>query len=285
MAYGGDYQSPHFVAGKTEFSDWYLAQVATATEKAGAPLVDVFDVHYYTVGGNDAQCLESPRLFWDPGATDISAAETNDLDFHFGDHSYWDQYWYPRRVVPRLFEKIAAAFGKITPLPALSFSEYNAGCEKAVSGGVAQADLLGIFGREGVFAATAWPLADAKDNFLVAAFDLYRNYDGQGSIVGDTAVRATTTDAKTTSVYAFAHADDATSIEVVAINKQGMDQAVTLHIASAPSIQKATLYHLVPGKAAVSAATGSAPAVTCAAGGCTLSFTMPATSATTLVLR
>ncbi len=54
----------------------------------------------------------------------------------------------------------------------------------------------------------------------MAAYDLYRNYDGKGSVVGDTAVKATTTDSKDTSVYAFTHADDAAAVEVVAVNKQ-----------------------------------------------------------------
>jgi hypothetical protein len=286
MAYGGDYQSPHFVAGSEEFSDWYLKQVASASATAGSTLLDAFDVHYYTVGGNDAECLEAPRLFWDPGATDISATETNALDFNYGDHSYWDMYWYPRQVIPRLFKKIAAAFaGSSATAPALSFSEYNPGCETAISGGVAEADLLGIFGREGVFAAMAWPLQGENGNYLLAAYDLYRNYDGAGAVVGDTTVRAVTTAAKDTSVYAFAHADDATKLEIVAVNKLGAAQPVTLTIASSPTFQSATLYNLVPGSAAVKAATGSAPEITCAGGGCTLSFTMPATSATTLVLR
>ena len=286
MAYGGDYQSPHFVAGTTEFSDWYLQQVAAASVTAGEQLLDSFDVHYYTVGNSDATCLESPRLFWDPNATDISAADTNSLDFNYGDHSYWDMYWYPRQVIPRLFKKIAAAYaGSSATLPGLSFSEYNPGCETAISGGVAEADLLGIFGREGVFAATAWPLQGPTGNYLVAAYDLYRNYDGKGSVVGDTTVLATTTDDKNTSVYAFAHSDDASSVEVVAINKHTAAQAVTIQIASAPAFQSATLYNLVPGKPAVTAATGSAPTVTCASGRCTLTFTMPATSATTIVLR
>jgi hypothetical protein len=286
MAYGGDYNSPYFVAGTEEFSDWYLQQVAAASVTAGEQLLDVFDVHYYTVGTTDAECLESPRLFWDPDATDISAAETNSLDFDYGDHAYWDEYWYPRQVIPRLFKKIAAAYsGKTTPLPALSFSEYNPGCETAISGGVAEADLLGIFGREGVFAATAWPLEAATGNYLVAAYDLYRNYDGKGSVVGDTAVSSMTTDVANTSVYAFTHANDPTSVEVVAVNKQGTAQAVTLQIASAPTFQTATLYNLVTGNPAVTAATGSPPSVTCASGTCTLTLTMPATSATTIVLR
>ncbi|HTR53049.1 MAG TPA: glycoside hydrolase family 44 protein [Kofleriaceae bacterium] len=282
MAYGGDYASPHFIAGTEEFSDWYLQQVAAASTTT--QLLDVFDVHYYTTGGTDAQCLESPRLFWDPNATDISAAETNSLDFNYGDHSYWDQYWYPRQVIPRLFRKIAAAFGSSSATaPELSFSEYNAGCETAISGGVAEADLLGIFGREGVFAATAWPLQSLANNYLVAAYALYRNYDGAGAVVGDTTVRAMTSDDKTTSVYAFAHSDSAQELELVAINKQGSAQMASIVIASAPVFTTAKVYQLVDGAPAVAAANGATPS--CAAGTCTLQLSLPATSATTIVLR
>ena len=73
--------------------------------------------------------------------------------------------------------------------------------------------------------------------------------------------------------------------EVVAINKLSTAQPVTIQIASAPALHTATLYNLVPGSAAVVAATGAAPAVTCACNACSLTFTMPATSATTVVLR
>jgi hypothetical protein len=286
MAYGGDYTSPDFVAGTEEYSDYYLQKLAAASVTAGVELIDSFDVHYYTVGQSDAECLESPRLFWDPNATDISADETNSLDFDYGDHSYWDMYWYPRVVIPRLQKKVSAAYsGKATPPPGLSFSEYNPGCETAISGGVAEADLLGIFGREGVFGATAWPLQGPTGNYLVAAYDLYRNYDGNGSTVGDTAVRAATTDTKDTSVYAFTHSDGSTAVEVVAINKLATAEAVTIQLASSPALETATLFNLVTGSPAVVAVSGAAPAVTCACNACSLTFTMPATSATTIVLR
>jgi hypothetical protein len=246
----------------------------------------LFDVHYYTVGNSDAFCLESPRLFWDPNATDISPADTNTLDFNFGDHTYWDTYWYPRQTIPRLFKKIAAVYAgaSVTP-PALSFSEYNPGCELAISGGVAEADLLGIFGREGVFAAMAWPLQTETGNYLLAAYDLYRNYDGGGAVVGDTTVYAVTSDAKDTSVYAFAHATDATKLEIVAINKLSSAKPVSVSIASSPAFTSASAYSLVGGTAAVKPAGGPAPQVNCASGFCTVTFTMPATSATTVALH
>ena len=93
-----------------------------------------------------------------------------------------------------------------TTAPGLSFSEYDPGCETVIQGGIAEADLLGVFGREGVYSATAWPLKSIASggkltSYLVAAYDLYRNYDGQGAVVGDTTTYAQTSDVDSTSVY------------------------------------------------------------------------------------
>ncbi len=290
VVYGGDYSSPHFVTATTEFADYYLQQLAAQSAAAGKSLLDVFDIHYYTPGSNDAQCLEAPRLFWDPNATDISASDTNSLDFNYGDHSYFDKNWYPRQTIPRLQRKIAAAYsGSSFAAPGLSFSEYNAGCEKAISGGVAEADLLGIFGREGVFAATAWPLqcssGSCGTNFLVAAYDLYRNFDGNGTTVGDTAVLATTSEPKMTSVYAFSNSSNANEVHIVAINKNSSAQSVSITITNAPALSTATLYRLAGTTAAVAPVTGTPPAVSCSGGTCTLVYSMPAVSATTIVLK
>jgi hypothetical protein len=281
LIYAHDYASPHW---PTEFIDYYLAQMASASASAGQSLLDVLDVHYYNNSSDVAsQCVQNPRMFWDPAYTSLSAAATDAVDFGWsGQNNYFDTSWYPRQMIPRLLRKIAAAYTKNAP--GLSFSEYNSGCETAIAGAVAQADNLGIFGREGVYAATAWPLQSLTNNYLVAAYDLYRNYDGNGAVVGDTAVSAITTDATDTSVYAFTHSDEASSVEVVAINKQTKSQSVTIAIAHPPALKTASAYDIVDGKAAV-AAESSAPTITCTCAACTLSYTLPAMSATTLVLR
>jgi len=284
-AYADD---PHW---PTEFLDYYLQQMHQASVTAGVGLLDVLDIHYYTVGSKDADCVQFPRMFWDANYTELSAAATDAVDFGWDGNSdgkgpYFDNHWYPRQMIPRLQKKIAAVYADASlPVPGVSFSEYDAGCETAISGGVAQADLLGIFGREGVFAATAWPLQSLTGNFLLAAFDLYRNYDGSGAVVGDLAVEANTSDYKTTSVYAFTHSDGTGAVDVVAINKKTSAQAATIQIANAPALASATLYQLAGKTAAVSAVSGAAPAVFCAGGSCTLSYSMPAMSATTIVLR
>jgi hypothetical protein len=290
IIYAHSYSDTHL---PTEFADYYLSQMASASSAAGHPLIDVFDVHYYSNSGSSSQCLQVPRLFWDPSFTEFSAATTDGLDFGWsGLNNYFDTDWYPRQVVPRLLGKIAMAYATSgSAAPGLSFSEYNPGCETQIEGGVAEADLLGVFGREGVFAATAWPLQAVTNNngqlvnYLVAAYDLYRNYDGKGTVVGDTAVLATTSDIPDTSVYAFAHSTDANAIDLVVINKAANSLATSFVLAHAPSLATVAAYQLVGSAPAVVAASGPPPTIQCNAGSCTVRYTMPPLSATTITLR
>jgi hypothetical protein len=286
MVYAHSYSDPHW---PTEFLDYYLKQTQAASATAGRPLIDVLDVHYYTNNGakppGPAQCVQSPRLFWDPSYTSLSAAKTATLDFGWtGNGGYFSSAWYPRQLIPRLLGKIAGTYPGGTGAPVLSITEYNNGCEGDISGGVAQADMLGIFGREGVWAAAAWPLQSLTDNYLLAAFDLYRNYDGKGAVVGDTAVYASTSDANDTSVYAFAHSGDTSAVDIVAINKTSAVVSASIHVASSPSLARASAFEIVAGSAAVTALPQATP-VTCSGGSCTIAYEMPPMSATTLVLR
>jgi len=279
-SYGSD---PHH---DTEFLDYYLAQMATAA-RAGHPLLDVLDVHYYNPGGGSTQCVQNPRMFWDPGYTSLSASATDAIDFGWsGLNDDFDTKWYPRQLVPRLLRKIAAAYGN-GAAPKLAISEYNSGCETEIAGAVGQADNLGIFGREGVYAATAWPLAgyiSADQNYLISAFEAYRNYDGNGAVVGDLAIRATTSDAAKSSVYAFVRSDDASAIDLVALNKTSAALTATIRVAGAPALTKVTVYQLVSGRFTMAPVAG-APPVSCAGGSCTVSYALPPMSVTTMLLR
>jgi hypothetical protein len=282
IVYAHSYQNdPHF---PTEFVDYYLAQMAGAASS----LLDVLDVHYYNeANSSPTQCLQNPRMFWDPDYTELSAADTDMIDFQFsGYDDYFDKSWYPRQVIPRLLGKIATAYtASAFAAPGLSFSEYNSGCETAMAGAIAEADDLGIFGREGVFAGALNLLATPTKNYALAALDLYRNYDGNGAVVGDTAVRATTSNVNTASAYAFAHSTDSTSVDVVVINKVDATVVASISIANAPALTSVNAYDVVDGQPSVVAAAGTAPAVACNAGTCTLKYKMPPMSATTLILR
>jgi hypothetical protein len=289
IIYAGDYSDPNL---PTTFSDYYLGKMAAASVTAGTPLVDVFDVHYYTSNGSTSQCVQVPRMFWDPSFMDFTASQTDSIDFGWsGQNNYFDTSLFPRQIIPRLLGKISTAYtGKSTAMPGLSFSEYNPGCETTIEGGVAEADLLGVFGREGVYAATAWPLKtvttnNALVNYLVAAFDAYRNYDGMGGTVGDTAVNATTSSVENTSVYAFTHSGEATAVDLVGINKTSAAVTVNIDIAHAPALTTAKAYQLPNGKVGVAPASTAAPAPSCSGGTCSLEYTLPALSVTTIALR
>jgi hypothetical protein len=84
---------------------------------------------------------QSPRSLWDPSYSESSWIH--------------DVLGGPIRLLPRLQAKIAAS----DPGMALGITEYNNGGCKHIAGTLAQADNLGIFGAQGVRAATYWPLA------------------------------------------------------------------------------------------------------------------------------
>ena len=164
-------------AADGDFLDWYMDRLRLASVAAGHQLIDVLDLHWYpeATGGRERITdtgtssavvearLQAPRSLWDPTYTEAT----------------WITQWStqgPIALLPRLEAKIAAH----DPGLMLSLSEYNYGGGQDISGGIAQADVLGILGRYGVYAAALWELS-ADESFIYGAFAMYRNYDGQGS--------------------------------------------------------------------------------------------------------
>ena len=73
----------------------------------------------------------------------------------------------------------------------LSLSEYKYGGGADISGGVAEADALGIFGQQGLFAANWWDDGSSAV-YVNSAFNMYLNYDGRGHKFGNTSIAAST---------------------------------------------------------------------------------------------
>jgi hypothetical protein len=86
-------------------------------------------------------------------------------------------------------------------------TEYNWGAENHINGATAQADILGIFGREGLDLATRWTTPDPSTP-TYKAIQLYRNYDGVRSAFGETSVRATAPNPDTLSAFAALRSTD-----------------------------------------------------------------------------
>src|SRR3974390_210127 len=100
----------------------------------------------------------------------------------------------------------------------IGITEYNWGGEGAINGATAQADILGIFGREGLDLATRWTIPDATTP-TYKAMKLYRNYDGNKATFGETSINATGPNPDNVSVFAAQRSSD-NALTVMAINKQ-----------------------------------------------------------------
>ncbi|HET9869675.1 MAG TPA: glycoside hydrolase family 44 protein [bacterium] len=203
------------------YTDYYLAQMREAEKRTGRRLVQVLDLHWYpeaqgagkriTQGDTSPDSVEArlqaPRSLWDPGYVEKSWITRDSTQGA------------PIALIPWLQAKIDRWY----PGTKLAFSEYDYGAGDHVSGGLAQADVLGIFGKYGVFEASYWGDLKAYNR---AAFDLYRDYDGHDSTFGGEAVSAGTENVVETSVYAAVDPASPGRLWIVALNK---DPQRTLH--------------------------------------------------------
>jgi len=221
------------------FIEFYLQQMRKAERKTGRRLLDVLDVHWYPavqaggerITGDEARVdvaearMQAPRSLWDP---------------HYNEDSWIAKQSVrgPIRLLPRLREMI----DKHYPGTRLAVSEYYYGGGDDISGALAQADVLGIFGREGVFAAALWRLGKTDDRFIRAALAMFRNFDGQGGAFGDLGLAATTDDPERTSVYASL--DPLGRVVIVALNKSRSPLLVEMVLKHASPSTHAVVYQL-----------------------------------------
>ena len=100
-----------------------------------------------------------------------------------------------------------------------AITEYAYGGQEHINGAITQADVLGIFGREGLDLATLWGSPDPKKEMPgVAAFQIYRNYDGKGATFGESSLEATSGDQAKLAIYAAKRKTDG-AITVIVLNK------------------------------------------------------------------
>ncbi|ACB77577.1 glycoside hydrolase family 44 protein [Opitutus terrae] len=222
------------------FIDYFLDQMRQASTTAGVRLLDVMDLHNYSeargggvrvndttdytnTAANEAR-MQSPRSFWD---------STYIEDSWIGRYNVQFLPW-----LPNIKQSIDAFY----PGTKLMIGEYNFGGEGHISGGIAQADILGILGENGVYAAALWPFSGSH-TYSIAAFKLYLDYDGAESKFGDTAVSATWAERALCSVHAAAESGDPTRLHVIVLNKSTTAAApVDLSIAGTTTYRRARVF-------------------------------------------
>jgi len=187
-----------------DYLPWLLDQLRSEAQRTGRRTLDVLSVHYYPQGGefsddtsSTMQLLRnrSTRSLWDP--------------------NYVDATWINDRVqlIPRLRSWVNTYY----PGTRTAITEYSWGADAHINGATAQADLLGIFGREGLDLAVRWG-TPAASTPTYKAIKLYRNYDGQRSAFGDVSVSAQAPDPDTVAAYAAVRSSDG-ALTVMVVGK------------------------------------------------------------------
>jgi hypothetical protein len=207
--------------GEMHYHEWLLQQVRNAEVAQGRKLMDVLDLHWYTEVYADGQRItgdlatpaaiaarvQAPRSLWD-----------SNYGFHasnpvLGENS-WIAQWGTQGAI-KLLPRVQRDIDDFNPGTKIAITEYNYGGNNHISGAIAQADVLGIFGREGVFAANIW----GGGSYIDGAFDMYLNYDAAGGSFGDTSIKANTSNISQSAIYASLDSSDPNRMVVVAINR------------------------------------------------------------------
>lgn len=207
--------------GELHYYEWLLQQVRNAEIAQGRKLMDVLDLHWYTEVYADGQRITGDIAT--PAAVAARVQATRSLwDPTYGYHASnpalgensWIAQWMTQGAI-KLLPRVQRDINDFNPGTKIAITEYNYGGDNHISGAIAEADALGIFGREGVFAASIW----GGGSFINGAFDMYLNYDGAGSKFGDTSIKAETSNIAQSAVYASLDSNNPNRMVIVAINR------------------------------------------------------------------
>ena len=213
----------------TYYYPWLLQQLYAYKQQTGKSLLDVLTVHCYnalpnsgddSLSGQQARNRET-RILWDPS---------------FQDPSWYGDIGINGRVI-NWIPTLKAMVNQYYPGLQIGCTEYNWGDEAHLNGATTQADVLGIYGREGFDLATRWTVAKNTNTtpttyyVTYLASQIYRNYDGNNSTFGDTSVSAAVVNPDNLSAFAATRGSDG-ALTVMVINKQQGSTPVTLNLAN-----------------------------------------------------
>jgi len=264
------------------FADKYLAGTKTASAAYGKPLVDVYDFHWYSEATDgttrvinmngasltDAQVqaiVQSPRSLWDTTFKENSWITNSVLGG-------------PIYILKRLQAKIDAA----NPGMKIAITEYENGGFNHIAGTIAQADNLGVFGSEGVFAANFWPPGGTY-SYALAGFRAFRGFDGASANFGDTSLQTTSSSVKDVVVYASSDSATPGRFVFVAINRSNASKVTAIDGQSLNGT--AHLYQMTSASGAGQTVVQPVSIGTMPVSGSSLTITLPAYSVTTIDAR
>jgi len=218
------------------FTEAYLDFFRQKSDSAGKRLLDVFNVNWYPQGraggylvfGNTNDTISQALI-------DLRMQVTRSL----WDTTYKEPSWIPSSygqpiaLIPLLKSQI----DKYYPGTKLAFTEYQYGAYNHYSGGIAIADVLGIYGKNDVYISNIW---ESTAGYVASAFKLYRNYDGLKSTFGNTSVDAVCDNNVSLSAHASVDSLDKSIIHIIVLNKSSdpLTSTITLNGVSKINFKK-----------------------------------------------
>ncbi len=215
--------------GDIPYAEWLLQQARAYELAHGVRIVDFATVHFYPQGdllghyefSDDVsiptQLLRniSTRSLWDPNYQDQSwIGGTQPDNGHV-------------RLIPRLREWVANDY----PGTKIGITEYNWGAESHINGGTAQADILGILGREAVDLGVRWTSPPAGSP-VYNAFKMYRNYDDAHHGFGNVSVSSLGPNPDDVSTFAALRTSDAALTVMVIAKSPSASTPVTVNLSN-----------------------------------------------------
>ncbi|MFZ6746576.1 glycoside hydrolase family 44 protein [Undibacterium sp. JH2W] len=243
----------------------YLAKMKQASQSAGRRLLDVFSFHYYPQASyNATDRVQAARSLWDASYVEPSWITQNGNGFTDGRGL---------QMLPKLQQSVNDFY----PGTKLAVTEYDFGGKSDITGAIAQADALGVFGKQGVYLATYF--GDAEQ-FITSGFKIYTNYDGNKSMFPATSVKAVASNNGNAAVYAAIDTSDANVVHVIAINRQASNVTSSFQISHPVNLKYAQVWGVSGSNTAITARTGLSSITQNK-----FSYTLPARSVLHFVLK
>ncbi|TFK30099.1 hypothetical protein FA15DRAFT_197786 [Coprinopsis marcescibilis] len=209
----------------TDFLPWFLQSMKDLEGKHSKRLLDYLDIHYYFQPDTSAEDtaakalrLRMTRSLWDTTYNDESWIGTD------------PQSHQPNPRAVSLIPRFKQLIKEIYPDTKLSVSEWSSTNENDITGGLVTADVLGIFGKYGLDAATYW----ATPNEMGPTGLAYWLYRGYGTFFGSTSVQVNIAGLNPDILGVYAATDDRRQLSVVIVNKDPTS-AASLSLAGLPT--------------------------------------------------
>jgi hypothetical protein len=251
--------------GGQDYVPYLLTQMKQHELSTGRKILDMLTLHFYPQGG---------EFDYPPDLTPAMQLLRNRSTRGLWDPTYVNQSWINDivRLIPRMKEWVQTYY----PGLKVGLTEYSWGADIHINGATAQADVMGILGREGADMASRW-VVPTPGTPVYNAFKMYRNYNGAGAAFGETSVSAGVPNPDEVAAFAARRAADG-ALTVMLINKVlSGSTPTTVNLAGFAAGPVAHVWQLT-------AANVITPLADVSAAGNSVALTLPAQSITLLVV-